>query len=297
MDSSTNNQALKEAQRLGITFIDLRRDFAFKSIFGTEGNEDLLLKLVDAILPDRHITSVELSSPEKKGTKPKSRSAVFDIFAKTSDGSELIIEMQYREQKDFNQRMIFYSSFPIQSKILRRKDSGELRLNYSFSHVCVIGICNFILEGVPSNDNMINCYSVRNDRDTGIVFTDKVNYITVELPKLKKTLDELKTPADYLFYAISNIWQMREMPQEYVGTGLEKLFELSRFAAMMDTEQRQYIAELMAELDQGSREKTAWDHGLERGKSETARELKRLGISTDIICQATGLTPEEVAQL
>lgn len=286
-----------EAQRLGITFIDLRRDFAFKSIFGTEGNEDLLLKLVNAILPDRHITSVELSSPEKKGLRPTLRSAVFDIFAKTSDGSELVIEMQYREQKDFNQRMIFYSSFPIQSKILRGKKNGELRLNYSFSHICVIGISDFILDGVPRTDSMINYYSIRNDRDSNIVFTDKVNYVTVELPKLTKGLSELTTQADFLFYAIRNIGQMHEMPREYKGSGLEKLFELSRFAAMMDADQRQYLAELMAELDQGSREKTAWDHGVEEGVGKTAKALKELKVNPDIICKATGLSPEDVDRL
>ena len=37
--------------------------------------------------------------------------------------------------------------------------------------------------------------------------------------------------------------------------------------------------------------------GMEEGKIETARNFKRLGVSTDIIRQATGLSEEEIQQL
>ena len=37
--------------------------------------------------------------------------------------------------------------------------------------------------------------------------------------------------------------------------------------------------------------------GLEKGKIETARNFKRLGVSTEIIMQATGLSEEEIQQL
>ena len=63
----------------------------------------------------------------------------------------------------------------------------------------------------------------------------------------------------------------------------------------------EYLAEFMARLDEQSRLRTAWENGeekgIEKGKEDTARELKRLGIAQDIICQATGLLAEEVAVL
>lgn len=46
----------------GNVFIDLRLDYAFKITFGKPGNEDLLLKLVRAILPQLNITSVTLAN-------------------------------------------------------------------------------------------------------------------------------------------------------------------------------------------------------------------------------------------
>ena len=37
--------------------------------------------------------------------------------------------------------------------------------------------------------------------------------------------------------------------------------------------------------------------GMERSIAETARNLKSLGVSTDIIVKSTGLSPEEIAKL
>ena len=95
-------QAIREAAMNEITFIDLRKEFAFKRIFGTHGNEDLLLMLINAIVPERNITNVILAEQEHPGLREDSRKAVFDVFCKTSDGADLTIEMQYREQGDFN---------------------------------------------------------------------------------------------------------------------------------------------------------------------------------------------------
>ena len=204
------------------TFIDLRYDFAFKSIFGTQGNEDLLLKLINAILPEKHFTSVSLMNNEQMGLRKESRRAVFDVFATTSDGSDFTIEMQLNDQADFNQRMVFYSSFPVQNLVKKGKGKdGEPELYYTFPHVYVIGITNFILSQVPYNNEIINSYSIRNERDPSSALTDKVTYVTVELPKLTKTLSELSSPEDFLFYAIKNIGTMKAMPKEFKGKGLE----------------------------------------------------------------------------
>ena len=126
MKSNNVLQAIREAALKEITFIDLRKDYAFKRIFGTHGNEDLLLKLITSILPERNITSVSLAEQEHPGLREDSRKAVFDVFCKTSDGSDLTIEMQYRQQGDFNQRMVFYSSFPIQNNVPKGTKNGSM---------------------------------------------------------------------------------------------------------------------------------------------------------------------------
>lgn len=278
-----------------ITFIDLRLDYAFKLVFGTPGNEDLLLKLIDAILPERHFTSVSLSTNERVGQRPDSHRAIYDIFATTSDGSDVTIEMQFGEQDDFNRRMVFYSSFPVQNHILKGSQS------FNFPNVYVIGITDFILSGVPENDDMINQYAVINKKYQEIPLCNELTYVTVELPKLKKSLRELETPAEYMLYAIRNIGEMTEMPEEYKGKGLDKLFELCKFANMTLAEQRQYLAEFMAEIDEKSRLRTAINKGLAEGRAEgraeVAKSMLANGLDKEMISKCTGLSAEEIARL
>ncbi|MBP5558422.1 MAG: Rpn family recombination-promoting nuclease/putative transposase, partial [Bacteroidales bacterium] len=275
------------------------------------GNEDLLLKLVNAILPELNIQSVSLSSQSQSGWRRDARSAVFDVNCIASDGHQIIIEMQYKHQDDFNDRMLFYSTFPIQNSL----NIGEG--TYRFKPTIVVGITDFILSEIKPNDRIINYYSTTNDADSEIHLSDNLHHVTVELPKLKKTISELSTPAELLFYAIRNIGTMDRMPEKYIGSGLEKLFEICKFAAMDEMTQAEYIHAFMAELDLRSQKRTAYNEGKEegyaRGKAEgkaegrsegeeqkaleIASSLKQQDVPPAVISKATGLSPEQIAAL
>lgn len=101
----------------GISFIDIRSDFGFKRVFGTPGNEDLTAMLINAILPELHVKSLTLSNQENMGDRKDARKTVFDIRATTEDGETIDIEMQYDEEDDFNDRMVYYSTYPIREQI------------------------------------------------------------------------------------------------------------------------------------------------------------------------------------
>lgn len=274
-----------------ITFVDLRLDYAFKLVFGTPGNEDLLLKLINAVIPGRNFTCVQLSTTERAGLRRDSRRTVYDIFATTSDGSDVNIEMQFGDQDDFNQRLVFYSTFPVQNHVLKGGQS------YTFPNLYVVGITDFIIQGVEANDDVINLYSVRNDKYLERTLSTKLTYVTVELPKFRKSLKELGTPSDFMLYAIRHIGEMKEKPEEYMGKGLDKLFELCKFAAMTEAEQRQYLAEFMAAVDEKSRMRTATNTGRAEGRLEVARAMLENGLDKSLVAKCAQLSAEELAKL
>ena len=284
----TLHSTLDEALRHGIVFVDLRLDFAFKLIFGAKGNEDILLKLINAILPEKHITSVELTPQEQLPLRPKGRRSTIDVACTAEDGSSLIIEMQIKSQNDFNDRMVFYSSFPIINR-LRRGDNDS----YKLTPIYMIAITDFIIPDIKPNDELINHYTIRNIRDNGIEFTDSIHYVTVELPKLPATLSEVKDKAQWILYTIKHIGKMQTMPEEYRKTYLEKIFGLSNFAAMSELTQRQYLAMFMAELDEKSRLRTAREEGL----ATVAIRMLAEGLDDALIAKCTGLSPEKIASL
>jgi predicted transposase/invertase (TIGR01784 family) len=59
----------------------------------------------------------------------------------------------------------------------------------------------------------------------------------------------------------------------------------------------EYAARQKAWMDRQSQFDGYFKKGKVEGKAETARNLKSLGVSTDIIIKSTGLSPEEIAEL
>ena len=294
-----------------IEFIDLRLNYAFHFVFGNRTNEDLLLSLVQSILPEKSIRTVHLINESQAGLRPGSRGAVYDINAETDTGETLNIEMQYRGQDDFTDRMLFYSAFPLLNSLRKGDDT------YAITPVCAIGITNFEIKTVKHNDDVINHYAILNEKDLEDRFTNGVEFVTVELPKFRKGLDELDGALDEWLYTFNQMGAMTDMPERFAGSDLEKLYGIAKFAAMDELIQREYIRELMGEVDERSRLRTARNEGKAEGKAEglaeglaeghaeglaegklaTAKNLKALGVDVSIICQATGLTAEEVAAL
>ncbi|MBO4743791.1 MAG: Rpn family recombination-promoting nuclease/putative transposase, partial [Bacteroidales bacterium] len=226
----------------GNVFIDLRVDYAFKLTFGKRGNEDLLLKLVNAILPHLGITSVSLMNQEEVGTRNDARKAVLDVHCITSSDEEILIEMQCAEQRDFGERMVFYSTFPVQNGVIRGKTGYGA---YEFPDIYVIGISDFVMNGTRNIPDPINHYSIRNEKYSDIGLTGNIHYVTVELPKLKSAWSIDDNPDELILYGIRDIGSMTEIPQVYSNAGLEKLFEICRFAKLKKDEQMVYLQEFM----------------------------------------------------
>ncbi len=295
---------LEMAAELGITFIDLKRDFAFKWAFGTPGHEDLLLLLIKGLLPDKHIKSVSLGPQEQQPDREESQGGIYDIYCETDDGSSLTIEMQICSQSDFNDRMVFYSSFPIRNRVgqgIVVKNNVEIYQEYKLPPIYTIGILNFELQGVSKNDRVIRHFSIREDEDGNTQFTDSVHYITVELPKFMKESSNLSTLQDYILYLLKNMGQMKGITKEFQGKGLDKLLETCMFANMKEDVQMQYVRRMMAEKDRIGQLATARIQGLEEGREQerlkNAKSMKARGLDASLIADITGLTTEQIAAL
>ena len=304
---ATHEENMEKARRYGIKYIDLKIDFAFKFVFGTHGKEDLLLMLIDCILPDKHIVSVTLGPQEQMPDNPDKRRSIYDINCTTESGTHITVEMQCAKQSDFNNRMVYYSSYTLRNTLKRGEEGFE------YPELYVIGILDFLLPGVRENPEVVNHYSLRNDRDDGIMLTDTLHYVTIELPKFNKQLDELDGPLDNMLYLFCNLGRMKEIPVYFKDKNLDKLFETTMFANMTQEQQDRYFREFMYEMDQKSRMRTAREDGIAKGKAEglaegeargraegradTARAMKAEGLPIEVIARCTGLTQDQIAML
>ena len=78
---------------------------------------------------------------------------------------------------------------------------------------------------------------------------------------------------------------------------LEKFFELSKFAAMDELTQEEYLARFMFETDQKSFIRTAHNKGKAEERLETARRMLDRGFDPETIADVTQLTLAEVRSL
>ncbi len=306
-------------------YVNFYTDFAFKKLFGTEANKELLISFLNSMFDGKEVVSdLEYLNVEHLGPSAVERKAVFDVYCRNDQGDRFLIEMQKADQNYFKDRSIYYSTFPIQEQAVK----GDW--NFRLDKVYTIGILNFCFDDDPEYfHHEVKLVDTKKQN----VFYDKLTYIYLEMPKFHKTEEELVTLFDKWLFAMKNLSHLMERPQVLQDAIFTRLFEQAEIAKFSQNEQRGYrdsqkdywdlfsvteTAEMKghargleegraAGLEEGRAE--GLEEGIAQGKAagraegemskakQIAQSLKSLGIPPETIAQSTGLTVEEIAAL
>ena len=90
-------------------FLDVKTDFAFKKVFGSEQSQDILLSFLNAIVyadSPRKITDVTIVDPYNIPMLRGMKDTYVDVKAILDDGSYVIIEMQVLNHPGFEKRIL-----------------------------------------------------------------------------------------------------------------------------------------------------------------------------------------------
>lgn len=295
-------------------YVNFYTDFAFKKLFGTEMNKDLLISFLNALLQGREVVlDVNYLNTEHLGTQEYDRRAVFDMYCKNDKGEVFLVEMQKGEQQFFKDRSIYYSTFAIREQAPR----GEW--NYELKGVYTIGILNFCFDKEREGNYYHEVKLM--DTTTKEVFYDKLVFIYLEMPKFTKQENELESLFDKWLYVIRNLAALMERPRVLQEKVFTHLFEAAEIAKFSKVERYEYEESLKAYRDWFSVMTTAelrgeergeergfkkgeekgLKEGLEKGRLEerlrNARGLKARGVDADIIAQVTGLSEDDILGL
>jgi len=287
-------------------YINPFTDFGFKRIFGEEFNKDLLIDFLNEILREEEgtITNITYMTPEQLGITAAERRAVFDIYCENERGEKFIVEMQKAKQKYFKDRSVYYSSFPIQQQAVRGDE-----WDFELKSIYTIGILDFIFEEDKADaDKML--YKIKlTDVETQRVFYDKLTYVYLEMPKFKKTEDQLETRFDQWLYVLKNLPHLEQYPTRLRDRVFKKLFEVAEIAAftpvervayensvkiyrdlknVMDTAVEESLIKGIA-IGEERGEKRGEERGKIEGKLEMARAMEANGIDAETIQRITGL--------
>ncbi|PGY34548.1 Rpn family recombination-promoting nuclease/putative transposase, partial [Bacillus thuringiensis] len=95
------------------TRVNLRIDFAFKQLFGTKGNEEILMGFLNAVLQRTllsPITSLTLEDPYLHNEDKEDKRFIMDVRAALGTGELVNIEIQIANKQDMQKRSLYYWS-------------------------------------------------------------------------------------------------------------------------------------------------------------------------------------------
>ena len=106
-------------------FANILFDETFKIVVGAPGNEPLLIRLIETLIPGKKIRSLERLDKENHGLVISDKNTTFDLFCTSEAGEQFIVEMQFAEQETYRERMLFYATYPLRAQMDARLRAVE----------------------------------------------------------------------------------------------------------------------------------------------------------------------------
>ena len=275
-------------------YINPFTDYGFKRLFGEEPNKDLLLDFLNELLKEHEgeIKEISYLPAEKLPISQGDRKAVFDLYCTNEKGEKFIVELQKTKQKYFKDRILYYSTFPIQEQAIVGQD-----WDFKLKNVYTVAILDFVFDEDKDQPEKFR-YDVKlSDIETKKVFYDKLTFVYLEMPKFNKTEKELKTKYDKWLFILRNLNKLDRIPVELKESIFLKLFETAEIAKLNKEEFRKYQESLNAYRDIKNSVDTAREEGKIEEKKEIARTGLREGYPIEMISKITGLTEKEINEL
>lgn len=291
-----------------IRYANILLDDAFKVIIFTPGNEELMARMIEVLLPGKRIRSLEFRPTEQHGLALSDKISNFDAVCTSENGEMFIVEMQGLPQVGYADRMLCYASFPIRMQLeqkLKDLQSGKAKpMDYSLLPIYLVSIVNFRLKHENDEilrEGLISEYEICSPK-TGERMTGALRFVFLELGRLVPGLGEEEK-------CNTIMEKLKECPKQFVDPLFPMLFGASEFARLDVNKQMQVTKIMRTELDRIAENNYARNEGFAEGeakgkaegKAETlrdnARAFRELGVDVAIIAQATGLSEEEVRAL
>lgn len=301
----------------------VRFDWAIKRLLRQKSNFVVLEGLLSTLLGENVIIVRILESEGNKEDSEDKFNHV-DVLAENSKGELVIIEVQNNRELDYFHRMLYGTSKAVTEYIHEGEKYGTIKKIYSVNIIyfdlgqgkdyVYHGKTQF--KGIHFDDIL-----KLSTRQREQFVKQEANDIFPEYYVLRvNEFDELaKTPLDQWIYFLKT----GEIDEHATAKGLPEAREKLRIDRLSPSEKSQYYAHMEALRYQKSVIETGWIEGHAEGRAEgiaegraesiakgreegiaegqnlekrqIAANLKKQGLSIEIIANCTGLSPEEIA--
>ena len=279
-----------------------RNDYAFKKLFGTEENKDIMIEFISLItqLSKNDFDDVRIENSEYIPRFYNDKTGRLDIKIRLHDGRKIDVEMQNTYFDYYPKRSIFYCSKLIHEHFM----SG---FQYMQLKKCIA--INILNSPFTLSRKVHSIYQIRETEEQTLL-DELLEIHFLDLTKLKK--DNLTSLEKWLMFIKTDNKEERQMLSQG-NPVMAKANNVMDIFYMDEQERKRYEAAWEYESDRLSMINESERKGLERGKSlglaegeargsrkkalETAAAFKQLGFDIDKIAEGTGLSREEVEKL
>lgn len=293
--------------------MDLKVDFSFKQLFGSERNKNITIVFLNAILQRTGrdiVKEVMFLNQEVGGEYLEDKQSRLDIVVKTQFGEMINIEMQLSNQNDMFKRTLFYWSrlYAVQLK----KGKGYRKLLPTIT----INICNFtifkdiphyhstyhlyedtILERLKPKDDVLEVHFIEMNKFMKAWYENQLNPLDDILARWLLLLGMVDVRKEKVYDDIYQELEALAMKDENLLKAFTAWESLSQTPETIIA----YNSRLKAILDEEARlddvREKSLEEGFEQGIEKVARKMVARGKSNEEIIDATDLTVEEIEAL
>ncbi|MDU9048302.1 MAG: Rpn family recombination-promoting nuclease/putative transposase [Candidatus Electrothrix sp. Rat3] len=267
-------------------FLDVKTDFAFKKVFGSEHSKNILIDFLNAIIDFEHaeVTDLTIVDPYQIPLLKGMKDSYVDVKAVLSNKTKVIIEMQVLNVEGFEKRVL-YNAAKLYSNQLKRAQRYT-----GLEPIIALTITDFPM--FEEFDKVISYWNVR-EKDTLLKYSDDIELIFVELPKFTKREEELTTITEKWLYFIKHAGELDFIPITFTEPLLQEAFNMANTAGLPEEE---------LELQSNRRDfiyfqKGAVEKGRKDEKKMIAKRSLEQGLEVQVVAAITGLSVDEVKQL
>jgi predicted transposase/invertase (TIGR01784 family) len=295
-------------------FLDPKNDIAFKRIFGTDKNKDILIHFLNDILEkqDNPIEDVTFLKTVQEPEIASLRVSIVDVLCTDHEGNRFIIEMQVAHERGFDKRALYYAS----KAYIGQREKGTAYKD--LKEVIFLGITNFT--PFPEKASWCSRFGIK-DLETNTHDIKDIQLVFLQLPKFTKGKEDIEkmTMKEKWAYFFRYAWNTHKEELDKLTSDeavLKRAYEeLDRFF-WSENELYNYDSADMKAWSDLAVEEAAYDRGLNKGLSEglnkglsegrkegalqkqleIARNMLATGIDIETVTKVTGLETEMIIQ-
>jgi len=274
-------------------FLDVKTDYAFKKVFGSDGSKAILLSFLNAFDffgGQQTIIDLTIVDPYQIPLIKGMKDTYVDVKAKLSNGISVIIEMQVLNVHGLEQRILYNAAKAYSTQLL------EGQHYHLLNPVIALTITDFVM--FKDSSNYKSSFRLI-EKEQLIEYSGDIELVFIELPKFTKTETELNNIIEKWIYFIQNSGSLAYIPDTLSQSPeIAQAFTIANEAGLSATElelqwrRKDFIYlqrdSIVLAAEQG--EARGMEKGLEKGRDEAALAIARRLL-------ASGMSAEQAAEM